>query len=58
MWKRPHDQEKPEIVDPRLEYARLIARHRTHKVRNETLPEGPPPAVDADFCFDDEESSV
>lgn len=54
MWKRPRHQEQSEIADPRVEYARLLAEQRSRPTGEERLRQAPPPAVDADFCYDEE----
>ncbi len=54
MWNRPDKRVSPNAVDPRLEYARLVSELDKRRTTEESLPDGPPPVVDVDFCFDEE----
>ncbi len=54
MLSRPEKQGQPGLSDPRLEFARLVSERDKPPAREENLSDGPPPAVDADFCFDEE----
>ena len=57
MEPKPEQQGQSGLGDPRLEFARLVGEQDKRPTREECLPEGPPPVVDADFCFDEESES-
>ena len=54
MLSRPEKQGQPGLDDPRLEFARLVSERGKPPAREENLSDRQPPAVDADFCFDEE----
>lgn len=54
MVPQPEKQRRPELDDPRLEFARRVTEQCRSLAREKNLLDGPSPAIDIAFCFDEE----